>query len=120
MPFDLKKSLPKTGTRFALPTLYGSSDAYALSVAALELKALGFRTVEEIAAMNDLTIQKVSMGARQLKNNAVAYLDDAQAGALLASTTAENDKLNTLVAEQGRKLEEQGAMLNDLFAFFKR
>ena len=39
MPFDLKKSLPKTGTRFALPTLYGSSDAYALSVAALELKA---------------------------------------------------------------------------------
>ncbi|MBZ2207549.1 transcription-repair coupling factor [Massilia soli] len=39
MPFDLKKSLPKTGTRFALPTLFGSSDAYALSVAALELKA---------------------------------------------------------------------------------
>ena len=39
MPFDLKKSLPKTGTRFALPTLFGSADAYALSVAALELKA---------------------------------------------------------------------------------
>ncbi|UOD28890.1 transcription-repair coupling factor [Massilia violaceinigra] len=39
MPFDLKKSLPKTGNRFALPTLYGSSDAYALAVAALELKA---------------------------------------------------------------------------------
>ena len=39
MPFDLKKSLPKPGTRFALPTLYGSSDAYALAVAALELKA---------------------------------------------------------------------------------
>ncbi|RSZ55274.1 transcription-repair coupling factor [Massilia atriviolacea] len=39
MPFDLKKSLPKTGNRFALPTLYGSSDAYALAVAALELKS---------------------------------------------------------------------------------
>lgn len=39
MPFDLKKSLPKPGTRFALPTLYGSSDAYALAVAALELKS---------------------------------------------------------------------------------
>jgi transcription-repair coupling factor (superfamily II helicase) len=39
MPFDLKKSLPKPGTRFALPTLYGSSDAYALSVAALALKS---------------------------------------------------------------------------------
>ncbi|MDB5934757.1 MAG: mfd, partial [Massilia sp.] len=39
MPFDLKKSLPKPGTRFALPTLYGSSDAYALAVAGLELKS---------------------------------------------------------------------------------
>ena len=39
MPFDLKKSLPKSGQRFALPTLYGSSDAYALALAALELKS---------------------------------------------------------------------------------
>jgi transcription-repair coupling factor (superfamily II helicase) len=39
MPFDLKKNLPKAGQRFALPSLYGSSDAYALSVAALALKA---------------------------------------------------------------------------------
>ena len=39
MPFDLKKHLPKPGTRFALPQLHGSADAYALAVAALELKA---------------------------------------------------------------------------------
>ncbi|MES2150506.1 MAG: transcription-repair coupling factor [Pseudomonadota bacterium] len=39
MPFDLKKSLPRPGNRFALPTLYGSADAYALALAALELKA---------------------------------------------------------------------------------
>jgi transcription-repair coupling factor (superfamily II helicase) len=39
MPFDLAKALPKPGNRFALPALYGSSDAYALSVAALGLKA---------------------------------------------------------------------------------
>jgi transcription-repair coupling factor (superfamily II helicase) len=39
MPFDLKKHLPKPGTRFALPALYGSSDAYALAQAALALKA---------------------------------------------------------------------------------
>ncbi|MES3025403.1 MAG: transcription-repair coupling factor [Pseudomonadota bacterium] len=39
MPLDLKKSLPKAGTRFALPTLYGSADAYALAMAALELKS---------------------------------------------------------------------------------
>ncbi|GAB3409862.1 transcription-repair coupling factor [Massilia agilis] len=39
MSFDLKKHLPKPGQRFALPTLYGSSDAYALAVAGQELKA---------------------------------------------------------------------------------
>ena len=38
MPFDLSKSLPKPGTRFALPALYGSSDAYALAAAGLALK----------------------------------------------------------------------------------
>ncbi|GAB3452141.1 transcription-repair coupling factor [Massilia terrae] len=39
MSFDLKKHLPKPGQRFALPALHGSSDAYALAVAAQELKA---------------------------------------------------------------------------------
>src|SRR5215218_3041481 len=39
MPFDLKKNLPKPGTRFALPALHGSSDAYALAMAALALKS---------------------------------------------------------------------------------
>ncbi|MFC3108889.1 transcription-repair coupling factor [Undibacterium arcticum] len=39
MPFDLKKSLPKPGNRFALPTLHGSADAYALAHAAAVLKS---------------------------------------------------------------------------------
>ena len=38
MPFDLNKSLPKPGNRFALPSVHGSADAYALAQAALELK----------------------------------------------------------------------------------
>ncbi|MGZ8301585.1 MAG: transcription-repair coupling factor [Telluria sp.] len=53
MPFDLKKSLPKTGTRFALPTLYGSSDAWALSVAALELKQSGKMLAVVVANASD-------------------------------------------------------------------
>ncbi len=39
MPFDLKKSLPKPGSRFVLPTLHGSADAFALAQAASELRA---------------------------------------------------------------------------------
>ena len=41
MSFDLKKSLPKAGQRFALPTTCGSSDAWALAMGALELKQQG-------------------------------------------------------------------------------
>jgi len=37
----LANSIPKPGNRFALPTLHGSSDAYALAQAALALKAQG-------------------------------------------------------------------------------
>jgi transcription-repair coupling factor (superfamily II helicase) len=37
----LANSLPKPGNRFALPTLHGSSDAYALAQTALALKAQG-------------------------------------------------------------------------------
>ena len=39
MSFDLKKSLPKAGSRFVLPALYGSADAFALAQAAIELKS---------------------------------------------------------------------------------
>ena len=38
MSFDLKKSLPKSGHRFALPALHGSADAFMLARAAVELK----------------------------------------------------------------------------------
>jgi transcription-repair coupling factor (superfamily II helicase) len=39
MSFDLKKSLPRPGTRFVLPAIHGSADAYVLAQAAAELKS---------------------------------------------------------------------------------
>ncbi|HWV63628.1 MAG TPA: transcription-repair coupling factor, partial [Oxalicibacterium sp.] len=39
MSLALKKFLPKPGTRFVLPALHGSADAYALAQAAIELKS---------------------------------------------------------------------------------
>ena len=53
MSFDLKKSLPKPASRFALPALYGSSDAYALALAALELKARGQMLAVLVANASD-------------------------------------------------------------------
>ncbi|MEC5161913.1 MULTISPECIES: transcription-repair coupling factor [unclassified Janthinobacterium] len=53
MSFDLKKSLPKPGNRFALPALYGSSDAYALALAALELSSQGQMLAVVVANASD-------------------------------------------------------------------
>ncbi len=41
MSFDLKRALPKPGTRYALPALHGAAEAYVLAEAALALKAEG-------------------------------------------------------------------------------
>jgi transcription-repair coupling factor (superfamily II helicase) len=49
----LKTSLPKPGTRFALPALHGSSDAYALALAALELKSQGQMLAVIVANASD-------------------------------------------------------------------
>ncbi len=53
MPFDLIKSLPKQGNRFALPALHGSSDAYALAQGALELKLQGKMLAVIVASASD-------------------------------------------------------------------
>ena len=53
MPFDLKKSLPKHGHRFALPALHGSADAFVLAQAALELKAQKRMLVVMVAQATD-------------------------------------------------------------------
>ena len=53
MPFDLAKALPRPGNRFALPALYGSADAYALSVAAVGLKSNGQMLTVIVANASD-------------------------------------------------------------------
>lgn len=53
MSFDLKKSIPKPGTRFALPTLHGSSDAMSLALLAQELKAQGRLMTIVVASATD-------------------------------------------------------------------
>src|SRR5438094_1028356 len=53
MPFDLKKHLPKSGQRFALPHLHGSADAYALALAAQALTQQGQMLTVIVANASD-------------------------------------------------------------------
>jgi hypothetical protein len=80
----------------------------------LELKYLGFLTVEQIAEMSEHAIQRIPMLGRRLKDLAIAYLDDEQAGALLARTTAEKDMMSGVIAEQNEKIANLSQMCERL------
>jgi hypothetical protein len=72
----------------------------------LELKALGFTTVEQLAEMGDLAIQRIGMGGRSLKTLAISFLDDQAGMAEQARVLAENDRRATENAELNRKVDE--------------
>jgi hypothetical protein len=78
----------------------------------LELKALGFQTVEHVASMDDQAVQRVGIGGRQLRELAKAFLDDAARAAEVerladanAKKDVELDALRRQVTELGRALE---------------
>jgi len=80
----------------------------------LELKYLGFQTVEQVAAMSDLAMQKIPMMGRRLKQLAETYLDDEKAAALLTQTTAANERLERTIAEQNEKIANLSALAEKL------
>jgi hypothetical protein len=82
----------------------------------LELKALGFQTVEHVARMDDQATQRVGIGGQQLRELAKAFLDDAAHAAeverLAEANTRKDEELDALrrqVAELGRTLEAMHA-----------
>lgn len=80
-----------------------------------ELKYLGFNTIEQVAAMNDLAMQRVGMGARGLRDLAQAFLDDAKRNELTEALTAERERNQALIADQQRQIDELKAMCDNLY-----
>ena len=78
----------------------------------MELKVLGFMTVEHVASASDGTIQALGMGGRKLREQAQTYLDDAAGGAHSAELAAQNaDLIEKLARMEARlaSMEEQPA-----------
>lgn len=77
----------------------------------LELKAMNFTTVEQLADMNDHATQRM-MGGMRLRTLAKAFLDEAHAGAEFSRITAENERKDQEIAELKRAVAEQGQLLD--------
>lgn len=82
----------------------------------LEMKAIGFRTVEEIAAMSDLAVQRIGMGGLRMKQLAEAYLEDAASQKVVSQATAENEKLKQQVSEQADQIANLSRLLEQVNA----
>ncbi len=79
-----------------------------------ELKALEMHTVEQIAAMSEIAIQRIGMGARDLKQKAQAYLAELDGVSTIRQTIEENERLKTQVAAQQNQINELGAILENM------
>lgn len=82
----------------------------------MELKALGFKTVEHIRDMDDLAIQRIGMGGRRLKELALGLLDDAERMAMTGKLSAENERLLAEVDALRRQVMEMGELTQKTFA----
>ena len=69
-----------------------------------ELKALGFRTVEHIAIMDDQAAGRVGTGGQELRRVAKAFLNDAARMATVERLAAENDAKNAEIEDLRLKL----------------
>ena len=76
------------------------------------LIAAGVRTVEDVAAMNEPTLQRVGMGARELKRKAQAYLDSRNDNKAAEKITALEAQLADAVA-RNESLEARLAALEN-------
>lgn len=79
----------------------------------LELKAMNFATVEQIAQMDDQTMQRL-MGGMKIRDLARAFLDDGAANALLTKATADNERKDAELAELRHKVSELTTLLNSV------
>jgi len=82
----------------------------------LELKAIGFMTVEQIAAMNDQAIQRIGMGGRRLKDLAAAYLDEAHAAAVVTAATADSERKDAEIAALRLQVENMNSQMQQMHA----
>lgn len=78
-----------------------------------ELRALNVHTAEQLAGLDGAFLQKLGMGAREMKNQAAAYLARAKDSALetkmAAELTAANDRIASLQDQMEALMAERTA-----------
>lgn len=103
--FKMRVTQTKSGTPLA-------NAAFLTPARQAELKALNVYTVEALAAVDGQELKNLGMGGRELKNQAIEYLEESKTGAGSAKLQAEIDALkakNEVLEEDLKSLKEREA-----------
>jgi hypothetical protein len=73
-------------------------------------KALGVKTVENVAGMSDQVCNKVAMGAMADRTAAKAYLANAKDSALAQKQALEIERQNQTIADLQRQINDLAAL----------
>jgi hypothetical protein len=71
-----------------------------------EMKALNIFSVEDLANLSDALLARIGMGARELRGQAQAYLENAKAGADVARLSAEIERLKAIMEARGTPIPD--------------
>lgn len=77
-------------------------------------KYQGIRTVEQLAALSETTIQALGPGYRKLKQRATDFLAASKDGAAMTKLRAENEEMSKRLAHLEKLAESQAEMLAEL------
>jgi hypothetical protein len=86
---------------------------------ALELKAIGVHTVEQVASLSDLAKQRIGMGGSVLQQKAQAFLEAAEGMAPMDKLIHDNELLNNKVSAQEHQIGELNRIVEGLQAQLK-
>lgn len=95
--FTGQSKMSQTGTPLEVWPIMKKSKVY-------ELKAQNIYTIEQLAAVPDSALHYI--GGAQLRDLAIAYLDEAQASALLNKYTHENEALKGKIEAQDEQIKQ--------------
>ena len=71
-----------------------------------ELKALNIRNIEALASLDGQPLARLGMGGRELKNQAIAYLEKASGSADVIKMAAENEALKSQMDDLKAQMQE--------------
>jgi hypothetical protein len=80
----------------------------------MEMKSLNIFTVEQAANIDDNACQRIGMGGRRIRELAKAFLDEAEAEAIVSRAMADSERKDLEIASLNHKVEELSELLNRL------